>query len=149
MHSLAMLGVKIIQTITPYQLYTSVIWRNLISLRIFDSDGWRISVESGVMKIVKGSRVTMKGVKENGFYVMLGNTVVGYVANVSNFQIDKMKLWHLRLPHVSETGLKKLSEHGCFWEWSYWYSVIVRIGFCDRLVRLDFQRLMFIEPQNI
>ncbi|KAH9702699.1 hypothetical protein KPL70_010850 [Citrus sinensis] len=54
--------------------------RNLISLGTLDQIGCSIKVESGVMKVVRGSIVVMKGNKQNGLYVLQGTAVTGDVS---------------------------------------------------------------------
>ncbi|KAH9670747.1 hypothetical protein KPL70_017094 [Citrus sinensis] len=51
--------------------------KNLISLGTLDQIGCSIKVESGVMKVVRGSIVVMKGNKQNGLYVLQGTAVTG------------------------------------------------------------------------
>ncbi|KAG8485974.1 hypothetical protein CXB51_019297 [Gossypium anomalum] len=58
--------------------------RNLISLSILDSKGYRYTAESGVLKISKGSLVVMKGQRKNTkLYVLQGSTVTGDTAGSS------------------------------------------------------------------
>lgn len=59
------------------------------------------------MKVLKGSLTVMKGVNE--LYVLEGETIVGYVDSTKE-HVDKTRLWHLRLGHVSEIGLTELSK---------------------------------------
>ena len=41
------------------------------------------------MKVPKGSLVIMKGVRKNGLYSLIGNTVIGSTTNVSNSSVNK------------------------------------------------------------
>lgn len=61
------------------------------------------------MKIIKGAMVKIKGVLSNGLYI-LGSIVVGYLTVASFHDQQLIKLWHARLGHVSERGLKKLHK---------------------------------------
>ena len=47
---------------------------------MFDELGYLFKVESGTLKIVKGSMIVMKGIKKNGIYSLLGSIVVGSIA---------------------------------------------------------------------
>ena len=51
--------------------------RNLISLGILDQMDCIIKMESGVMKITRGYMVIIKGVKNNGLYVLQGQPLQG------------------------------------------------------------------------
>ncbi|KAH9682681.1 hypothetical protein KPL71_027445 [Citrus sinensis] len=86
--------------------------RNLISLGTLDQIGCSIKVESGVMKVVRGSIVVMKGNKQNGLYVLQGTAVTGDVSISASLGLDKTLIWHLRLGHISENGLKILEKQG-------------------------------------
>lgn len=78
--------------------------RNLISLGMLDNMGCSIKLESGTLKVMRGSMILMKGDMKNGLYVLQGTAVIGDVG-VSNQNLDKTMLWHLRLGHMSERGL--------------------------------------------
>ncbi|KAG8501349.1 hypothetical protein CXB51_003524 [Gossypium anomalum] len=82
--------------------------RNLISLSIIDSKGYRYTAESGVLKISKGSLVVMKGQRKTAkLYVLQGSTVTGNAAVTSSSLSDDdiTKLWHMRLGHMSENDM--------------------------------------------
>ena len=51
----------------------------------------------------------MKGNLNNGLYVLQGTVVTGDVG-ILNQNLDKIMLWHLRLGHMSEKGLRELSK---------------------------------------
>jgi hypothetical protein len=51
--------------------------KNQISLDTLDSNGFSYKSEGGIMKVVKGAMVVMKGEKNSkNIYKLLGNTVV-------------------------------------------------------------------------
>ena len=54
----------------------------------------------------------MKGELKNGFHTLIGTSITSLVATVVNKENERAKLWHLRLGHVSERGLNKLSKQG-------------------------------------
>ena len=54
--------------------------RNLISLGMLDKIGCLVKLESGTLKVLKGSMVVMKGNMSNGLYVLQGLAVTGDVA---------------------------------------------------------------------
>ncbi|GAV68079.1 hypothetical protein CFOL_v3_11582, partial [Cephalotus follicularis] len=49
--------------------------KNLNYLGILDSHGYRCTGDNGVIKVLKGARVVIKGKKVDGFYQLLGSTV--------------------------------------------------------------------------
>ncbi|KAH9648835.1 hypothetical protein KPL70_025759 [Citrus sinensis] len=85
--------------------------RNLISLGMLDKMGCLVKLESGTLKVMRGSMVLMKGSLSNGLYVLQGTAITGAVG-VSNQSLDKTMMWHLRLGHMSERGLRELSKQG-------------------------------------
>ncbi|KAK3037860.1 hypothetical protein RJ639_031220 [Escallonia herrerae] len=88
----------------------------LVSLGTFDSNGSGHWVAGGVMRIMKGTLVVMKGFKQNSLYLLQGSTVTGAAATTLSFDIDSdtTKLWHMRLGHTSERGMIVLSKQGYF-----------------------------------
>ena len=86
--------------------------KNLISPGTLDQVGCSIKVEYGVMKVVRGSIVIMKWNKQNGLYVLQGTAVTGDVSILASLGLDKTLIWHLRLGHMSEKGLKILEKQG-------------------------------------
>ena len=86
--------------------------KNLISLGALDSDGCKFSAEGGVMKVVKGALVFMRGNRVGNLYVLSGNTVTGgaAVSSLDDQESVSTCLWHLRLGHMSEKGLTILRD---------------------------------------
>ncbi|KAK2969926.1 hypothetical protein RJ640_000455 [Escallonia rubra] len=78
--------------------------KTLISLGTLDSNGCSYRAAGGVMRIMKGSLVVMKGLKQNSLYLLQGSTVTGaaVVASSSDINSDTTKIWHMRLGHMSE-----------------------------------------------
>ncbi|KAK2993764.1 hypothetical protein RJ640_025071 [Escallonia rubra] len=77
-----------------------------------DSNGCSYWAAVGVMRIMKGALVVMKGLKQNSLYLLQGKTVIGIAAitSSSNIDSDTTKLWHMRLRHMSESGMDVLSK---------------------------------------
>lgn len=87
--------------------------RNLISLSTLDSKGYKYTGEGGVLKVSKGALVVMKGHKRSAnLYVLEGCTVTGdaTVTALSMSDGDVTRLWHMRLGHLSENDMAKLSR---------------------------------------
>uniref|UniRef100_A0A2N9IB18 CCHC-type domain-containing protein n=1 Tax=Fagus sylvatica TaxID=28930 RepID=A0A2N9IB18_FAGSY len=85
--------------------------KNLISLGILDSKGYSYKSENGIMKVSKGAMVVMTGQKiSSNVYKLLGNTILGGVAAVAESEDDDTLLWHMRLGHMSERGMRELHK---------------------------------------
>ncbi|KAH9657439.1 hypothetical protein KPL70_023077 [Citrus sinensis] len=86
--------------------------KNLISLGILDQMGCTFKMESGVMRIIKGSMVIMKGAKNNALYVLQGTTITRDVSVSTSQNLNKTLMWQIRLGHMSEKGMKILERQG-------------------------------------
>ncbi|KAH9670656.1 hypothetical protein KPL70_017059 [Citrus sinensis] len=85
--------------------------KNLLSLGQMDSHGYKTHMDNGIMKIVKGALVLMKAEKIGADLFMLkGETLQETDACVVSNGEESMMMWHLKLGHMSEQGLKILSE---------------------------------------
>jgi hypothetical protein len=84
--------------------------KNLISLGTLDSKGYSYKSEHGIMNVSKGM-VVMRGQKISGnIYKLLGSTILGGVAAVSESEEDDTLLWHMRLGHMSERSMRELHK---------------------------------------
>ncbi|GKA32116.1 retrovirus-related pol polyprotein from transposon TNT 1-94, partial [Tanacetum coccineum] len=89
--------------------------KNLISLGVLDSKGFKYTNENGVLRVSKGALVVMKATKGNSsLYTLQGETITGsvYVSFSEKYNSDLTKLWHMRLGHKSEKGRVILSKRG-------------------------------------
>ncbi|KAH9782240.1 hypothetical protein KPL71_008811 [Citrus sinensis] len=111
--------------------------KNLISIGMLDQTGCVIKAENGSLKVIRGSIVIMKSTKQNGLYVLNGHTTVGE-ASVTEKSEDKARLWHLRLGHMSERGLKELQKKGVFGS-----DKLSSLGFCEDCILGKAFRLKF------
>ncbi|KAH9654151.1 hypothetical protein KPL70_027652 [Citrus sinensis] len=85
--------------------------KNLLYLGQMDSHGYKTHVENGIMKIVKGALVLMKVEKIGAnLYMLKGETLQEADACVASNGEESTMMWHLKLGHMSEQGLKILSE---------------------------------------
>ncbi|KAH9687889.1 Integrase catalytic domain-containing protein [Citrus sinensis] len=94
--------------------YVPELKRNLISLGMLDQMGCSVRIKSGELMIVKDSHVVMKGSRKNGVFILDGDVVNGEARMSVADTIDKIKIWHLRLGHIGERGLKELEKQGVF-----------------------------------
>ena len=95
-------------------LYIPKLENNLISLGTLESKGFTIIMQNGILKVVSGALVVMKGIKRNSMYLYQGSTVVGTTTTVS--EADKVaemsRLWHMTLGHAGEKSLQTLAMQG-------------------------------------
>jgi len=59
--------------------YVPQLKKNLISIGILKALGLEISIRDGVLKMIKGSMVILKGVQRNNLYYLKGSMVTGQV----------------------------------------------------------------------
>jgi len=57
--------------------YVPQLKRNLISVGVLKTLGLEISIRDGVLTMIKGSMVVLKGVRRNNLYHLKGSTVTG------------------------------------------------------------------------
>ena len=85
--------------------------KNLLSLGQMNSHGYKTHVENGIMKIVKGALILMKAKKiDVNLFMHKGETLYEADACVTSNGEDSTMMWHLKLGHMSEQGLKILSK---------------------------------------
>src|SRR5512137_3037430 len=80
---------------------------NLISADRLDDEGYTGSIQNGVMKFSKGSLIVARARKVNTLYLMnarLCPEELNVAADTAG------ELWHKRLCHMSEKGMKRLAE---------------------------------------
>eukprot|EP00253_Pinus_taeda_P019972 PITA_19972 len=84
--------------------------KNLISLGVLDSDGYKFTGQNGVLKVFKGALVVMKAEKVGNIYRLKGSTQTNE-ATIASEKETSTRLWHQRLGHMSEKGLQILMKH--------------------------------------
>ena len=114
---------------------------NLILLGTLDSKGYSYKSENGIMKVSKGAMVVMTGQKissnvyklRSNVYKLLSNTILGGVVAVAESEDDDTLLWHMRLRHMSERGMRELHKR----------NLLTRIKSC----KLDFCKYCIMGKQ--
>ena len=66
--------------------YVSQIKKNLISVLSLEAQGLEFSRKDGVLKVLKGSMVMLKGLRHNNLYYLKGNTITWQLANFNWFK---------------------------------------------------------------
>ncbi|TXG66789.1 hypothetical protein EZV62_008064 [Acer yangbiense] len=87
--------------------------KNLLSLGQLDDLGCKTQIENGILKIVRGVLVVMKAEKiTSNLYMLKGETLQEADSCVvsSNHGEESTIIWHRKLGHISERGLKILSN---------------------------------------
>ena len=82
--------------------------RNLISVGQLDNEGHAILFVGGTWKVTKGARVLARGKKTGTLYMTSSPRDTIAVADAST----DTSLWHRRLGHMSEKGMKMLLSKG-------------------------------------
>jgi len=86
--------------------------RNLTSVGALEALGLMISIRDGVLKMIKGSMVVMKGVRRNNLYYLKGSTVTGQVETSSSSDDDCTKVWQVNVGHGGEKSLQAPAKKG-------------------------------------
>jgi len=95
--------------------YVPQLKRNLISVGALKALDLEVSIRDGVLKMIKGSMVVLKGARRNILYYLKGSTVIGQMTTSTNSDNDCTKLWHMRLGHTGES-LCKLLQRKVYWK---------------------------------
>ena len=64
--------------------YVPQLKRNLISVAALETLGLEVCIRDGVLKMIKGSMVVLKGGRHNNLYYLKGSTVTGQVTTSMN-----------------------------------------------------------------
>ncbi|KAG6738050.1 hypothetical protein POTOM_059589 [Populus tomentosa] len=115
--------------------------KNLLSVGQFDSLGCKIRTHNGIMKIVKGALVVLKARKTvANMFVLMGETHQGAEASIASASPaeEKTMMWHQKLGHMSEKGLKVLSDQKLLPGLTK-----VTLSFCEHCVTSKQHRLKF------
>ncbi|KAE8697637.1 putative tRNA ligase [Hibiscus syriacus] len=85
--------------------------KNLLSYGLLDNNASKIETRKGIMKVFRGALVVLKGEKITAnLYMLKGETLLEAEASVASCSSDSAMLWHQKLGHMSEQGMKVLVE---------------------------------------
>jgi len=56
--------------------------RNFISVGALEALSLKVSIRDGVLKMIRGSMVILKGIRCNNLYYLKGSTVTGHVTTL-------------------------------------------------------------------
>ncbi|KAE8718614.1 Detected protein of confused Function [Hibiscus syriacus] len=118
-HALEIIGVRTIklkmydQTIKVVRDVRHVkgLKKNLLSYGLLDNNASKIETWKGIMKVFRGALMMMKGEKiAANLYMLKGETLLEAEASVPSCSLESVILWHQKLIHMSEQGMKVLVE---------------------------------------
>ena len=81
----------------------------LISMGELDKEGYRATFGDGQWKVIKKNLVVARGEKMGTLNIVEQSS---YEVNAVADEIDSSTLWHQRLDHMSEKGMKLLASKG-------------------------------------
>jgi hypothetical protein len=82
--------------------------KNLISLGVLNTGGYKSIVQGGLMKVYKGILQVMKEKKVGNLSLLEGRTTSYHATTVSKNDSDFVRLWDQWLGHMREQGLNVL-----------------------------------------
>ncbi|KAL2517835.1 CCHC-type domain-containing protein [Abeliophyllum distichum] len=103
--------------------------RNLVSLGVLEDDGCMFKFDFGTLKILKGSLVVMKGPKRNGLYYLHSEALHAKDSGFVSINTNRSDLWHRRMGHIGNNGLKYLSDHNLLGK-----DTVAPLSFCESCV---------------
>ncbi|KAL8104982.1 hypothetical protein AgCh_028950 [Apium graveolens] len=107
----------------------------LLSVGQLDKEGYRVTFGDGQWKLIKGNLVIARGEKNGTLYIVEQSS---YEANAVADEIESSTLWHKRLGHMSEKGMKLLTSKGKIPELKN-----VEVGLCEPCVLGKQKRVTF------
>ncbi|KAG7592586.1 GAG-pre-integrase domain [Arabidopsis thaliana x Arabidopsis arenosa] len=120
--------------------------RNLISMGTLEAKGCEFKAADGILKVIKGCTVFMKGVRKASLYVLQAEAKKSeaMVAESGNQDLDQTQVWHSRLGHVGQKGLDVLAKKGCFGK-----DKVSGLKFCEDCVFGKTHKVSFGPAQHV
>lgn len=124
--------------------------RNLISLGLLEDKGCEFKGSNGVLKVIMGCTVFMRGLRRHSLYILQGGATrsesnsVGSSTEKSVLSQDQTMMWHSRLGHIGHKGLEELARKGCIEG-----KKITEFKFCEDCVMGKTQRVSFGSAQHV
>jgi len=66
--------------------------KNIISIGALQAQGLKFSGRDGVLKVLKGSMIVLKGIRRNNLFYLKGNTITGQLATSVGLGDDSTRL---------------------------------------------------------
>nr|KYP59893.1 Retrovirus-related Pol polyprotein from transposon TNT 1-94 [Cajanus cajan] len=134
----------VIRTLTEVR-HVPDLKKNLISVGVLDTKGFKCNVEGGVMEINKGSTIVIRGIKKGNLYMLQGSTnlISESISVADKHTLDLTRLWHMRLGHMSERGMMVLSKQKLLRD-----HTVKELKFCEHCVLGKHHRSKFPKAQH-
>jgi hypothetical protein len=97
----------IVKTLTEVW-YVPDLKKNLFSLEVLESSGYKIIMHGRVLRAICGVLVALRCTRKGNLYFLDGSTVIGRVVVSKSLEDDEAnnsRLWHVRLRHAGEKAL--------------------------------------------
>lgn len=107
--------------------------KNLISLGMLESKGLRLDCQNGVMKVISGAMVVMRGTRRYNLYYLNESTVFEDIATTEQSEVaakESAMLWHMRLAHPGEKSLNTLIQKNMLKG-----AIASKLDFCEHCVK--------------
>lgn len=107
--------------------------KNLISLGMLESKGLRLDCQNGVMKVISGAMVVMRGTRRYNLYYLNESTVFEDIATTEQSEVaakESAMLWHMRLAHPGEKSLNTLIQKNMLKG-----ATASKLDFCEHCVK--------------
>ena len=131
--------------------YMPDISRNLISMGTLEEKGCEFKGSNGLLKVVKGCIVFMKGVRHKSLYILQAKakTLTAYTGESSSVvssdkMIEDTRLWHSRLGDLGQKGMEILKKKNCFGK-----SQVKELGFCEDCVIGKTHKISFSQAKHV
>ena len=92
--------------------YVPQLKRNFIFVGALEVLGLVISLRDGVLKMIKGSMVVMKGIRRDNLYYLKGSTVTGQVETSNSSDDNCTRVWQVKVGHGEEKSLRAPAKKG-------------------------------------
>jgi len=104
----------VVKTLTEVR-YVLDLKKNLFSLGVLESSGYKIIMYGGVLRAIYGALLVLRGTRIGNLYFLDGSTIIGTTAvskSLEDDEADNSRLWHMRLGHPGEKALQGLVKQG-------------------------------------
>ena len=126
--------------------YVPGLRRNLLSLSSLEEKGYDFAGKDGILRVFRGKTTILKAYrKTSNLYFLDGQTVTGdaAVASKGSSDMDRSRLWHLRLGHMSFHGMSELSRRGLLGG-----DKVDELEFCEECVYGKQKRVRFMSGKH-
>nr|KYP38714.1 Retrovirus-related Pol polyprotein from transposon TNT 1-94 [Cajanus cajan] len=134
----------VIRTLTEVR-HVPDLKKNLISVGVLDTKGFKCNVEGEAMEISKGSIVVIRGINKGNLYMLQGstNSISESISVTDKHTPDLTHLWYMLLGHMSERGMMVLSKQQLLGD-----HIIKELKFCEHCVFGKYHRIKFPKAQH-